>query len=209
MTPVDKTFSIRSIFAWGLLNWLILALGASGFPIWSHHPLPRESVSFFELICGQMVLISLLFPVLTRTPWTLAINLVLIVPIDELGTILSNLNQLQALRCFGCMLIWAIGLAGWRWALGTERQHPMVIAVASCFTLGGAVLDYLRWETIAATGSQNGFRPLSILPNLCLLARTPLPLACCEAGLPALSLLTWLGVRRLFKRRSISLHQTC
>ena len=72
-------------------------IGGRRFPPLVASSFPAGVVEFLRLICGQMVLISLLFPALARTPWTLAINLVLILPVDELGAILSNLNQMQVL----------------------------------------------------------------------------------------------------------------
>src|ERR1039457_1137742 len=93
-----KLISARSVFIWGLLNAAILAIGAAGLPLWAHHPFPRESLAFHEIICGQLLLGALLFPILARTPWTLAINLAFILPMNELGGFLSNLSQGQILQ---------------------------------------------------------------------------------------------------------------
>jgi len=144
----------------------ILGIGACGFPLWAHHPLPRESLAFPELLCGQILILSMLFPILTQIGWLLAINLALMVPFDELAGLLSNTPQTIIAKC-GCSVgLWMVGLAGWRMALKDYRSYLFVIMVALLFTAGGAVADYLRWEATAAAGI-NHFSAISFLPNLC------------------------------------------
>jgi hypothetical protein len=198
--------SIRSVFIWALLNWAILGFGAVGFPVWAHHPFPRESIAFYELICAQTVLISLFFPLLAATRWTLAINFSLMLPVDELGGLLSNLGQGAVLRCYGCVGIWLLGLGVGAWMVKRERIHLLIICAASCFTLGGAILDYLRWEISTASGESNGFTPLSLLPSLCGLAANSSSIAWAEAALPATIAVIGIVIKATFRTPSTSLH---
>ena len=47
----------------------------------------------------------------------------LMLPIDELGGLLSNLDQIGMVRCYACVAIWMIGLGIWRHLLKSERHQ--------------------------------------------------------------------------------------
>jgi hypothetical protein len=149
-----------------LANLALLGLGVSGFPLWAHHPAPKESICFFELICGQVILSSLIFPKLTPTLCTLFANLSMLIPFAALAGFMSNLSQIQILRGTGCVGLWMAGLAFCRKLLVNDRQVMIAIALASLFTAGGAILDYLRWEAVAISGATGPFKPISFLPKL-------------------------------------------
>jgi hypothetical protein len=191
MTPAinkvaKEPVRLRSVLLWGLLNLILLGLGVSGYPLWSHHPAPKESICCFELICGQVILSGLLFPYLAPTVWTLVANVMLLVPFAELAGIMSNLSQAQMLRGFACVALWLAGLGFWRFLLAARGQL-IAICLATLFTVGGVVFDYLRWETVANSGVSELFAPLSFLPKLVQNTQNGDSGCWMEAALPLLS----------------------
>jgi hypothetical protein len=208
VTPSSNSqlLSIRSVLAWGAVNLALLTIGAAGLPLWAHHPFPRESLAFYELICGQTLLVSMLFPLLAQTRWTLAINLAILLPMDELGGLLSTLDQAGILRCWFCVGIWVAGLGVCSRLLDLERRKLAVVALASCMTAGGAVVDYLRWEAAAINSQSNSFAPVSLLPCLCDLVLHFNPKPWIWAAIPAIGAMIGFFIKRIAIRRSTSLH---
>jgi hypothetical protein len=196
----------RGIFVWGFLNLALLGIGAAGLPVWAHHPFPRESLTFYELICGQMLLASMLFPLLAETRWSLAINLALLVPIDELGGLLSNLDQSGILKCWLCVGIWIAGLGTWNRILIQDRAKLGIAALAIFMTAGGSVLDYLRWEAASIAGGSGSFSPISLPPCACDLILHFDPKAWIQASVPAVLATIWFFISRWANRPSTSLH---
>jgi hypothetical protein len=193
-----------SVLAWGVVNLVLLGIGASKLPLWVHHPYPRESLALQELLCGQVLLASLFFPLIAASG-SLLINLAVMLPIDELGGMMSNASQMQVLRCYAWVCLWIVGLAGC--GMVWKRPEPRIIAsaLASIFTIGGAVLDYLRWEAAAARGQGSSFQPLSLLPFFGRFCQDMNPVTWVLAVLIPL----WLGVVLVLpwrqNRHSISL----
>jgi hypothetical protein len=202
-----RSVSIRSVLTWGSVNWVILAVGAVGWPLWAHHPFPRESLSFYELICGQVIVSSMLFGVIAGNRWTLLVNLALILPMDELAGLSSNTPQLQILGGATMVSWWIIGLWILKNACRSEAMRLGVVAAASLFTMGGAIFDYLRCESAAAAGVTNAYQSLSLLPNLCRGGFPSASTTWVQASLPAIFGLLGFGFCRFVKSPSTSLHK--
>jgi hypothetical protein len=196
MTPPIEGIRLRSVLLWGLVNLALLGLGVSGFSLWAHHPAPKESICFFVLICGQVLIASLIFPYLAPTIWTLAVNLLMLIPLAELAGLMSNLSQMQILRSIACVGLWIGGLACWKQLL-SERRQLIVIALASLFCIGGGILDYLRWEAVANSGAPATIAGVSFMPKL--VHNTQFGEAGCwvEAGLPLILAAIWAGMLRV------------
>jgi hypothetical protein len=196
MTPPIEGIRLRSVLLWGLANLALLGLGVSGFSLWAHHPAPKESICFFVLICGQVLVASLIFPKLAATIWTLVVNLLMLIPFAELAGSMSNLNQAQILRGIGSVGLWFFGLACWKGLL-SDRKLLIVIALAGLFTVGGAILDYLRWEAVANSGASATFHAISLMPRL--VQNTQFGEAGCwvEACLPLILAAFWAGLLRV------------
>lgn len=175
---------LPSVAAWGLLQLAILGIGAGGFPLWAHHPLPRESLGFQEMLCGQTLLIAMLFPVLTGSVWAVVLNLLLVVPFDELSGLLSVMTQATIFEGFACVALWMIGLAGWRRMLKSENQQLVGSMTALLFTAGGVLMDYLHWEKSLAEDQGASFRAISLLARLCSPAGLSSPATWALAGSP-------------------------
>jgi hypothetical protein len=207
-TPTNKI--ILPVAIWGLLQLALLGIGASEFPLWAHHPLPRESLAIQELVCGQTLFIAMLFPILGHSGWAMAVNLALMLPFDELAGLLSNTPQGVITRFVAVAGLWLAGLASWHLWFKDDRVYQTVLVAAVLFTAGGAFIDYCRWESSFAEGQTNPFSPLSILPNICDLAHENGWKSWLEAAVPLVALLAVAVPSTLIKKRlkglSTSLH---
>jgi len=197
MIPANK--QLLSAAIWGFIQLGLLGIGASGFPLWAHHPLPHESLSLPVLLCGQTIFISLLFPAIVPTIPTLAMGLLLMIPMDELAGMLSNTPQPAISRGFACVGVWMIGLGGWNWIARDSKKQLVVSGLGILLTAGGAVLDYLRWEASTTVGRSSDFYPISILPRLCKFTAGESAMPWLQLSLPGLSVLVAVLVLRLQK----------
>jgi hypothetical protein len=204
MTQANK--HLWPVAIWGFLQLGLLGIGASGFPLWAHHPFPRESLALPILLCGQVVLINLQLPKLSGQASTLGI--VLMLPIDELAGLLSNSSQTEILTGFACVGLWFLGLAIWLGILRNPKLELTLGMLAMLWTVGGAILDYLRWEFNASTGTI--FTPVSLLPGLCRTIQAAAPAPWLQVSTPMLAGLIVMAVLSLLRRGptppSTSLH---
>lgn len=184
-----KRQMLASVATWGLLQLALLGIGATGVPLWAHHPLPRESPALPVLLCGQVLVIAMLFPPLGESIWAIVINLVLMLPFDALAGLLSNSPRMAMLRGFGAVGMWLLGLTAWRRILGDSRWNQSIVTGALLFSAGGAMWDYLRWEAALADGRGSSFSALSILPGICHLLGENRVLVWLECAAPLLLLL--------------------
>jgi hypothetical protein len=215
--PSSTAAPHQSVAIWALVQLALLGIGATGFPLWAHHPLPRESLALPELLCGQILIIAMLFPLLGISAWAIAINLMLMLPFDALAGLLSSTPRVSMLRGFGAAGLWLLGLTGWRRFLDRSSpgsDHPagalfseskqcprgttatrnrfnhLVVTAALLFTAGGAIWDYLRWEAALSDGRGGSFTALSILPQTCHFLGENTWLAWLECATPLLLLLS-------------------
>lgn len=167
MTPVNKQGLAAA--TWGLLQLIILALGASGFAMWSHHPLPRQSLALEELLCGQMLIAGLLAPALFPGTWGIAIGLGLSLAMDELAGLLSSCPQIAVATSFIILATWVVLLKAILAFCHSDVGTTLVTAAATLFLIGGTLLDYLRLE--AASSGERILPPLGPLSEICLLIK--------------------------------------
>jgi hypothetical protein len=206
----STALQLRSVAIWALLQLALLGIGAAGFPLWAHHPLPHESLALPEVLCGQIFIIAMLFPLLGNSILSIAINLVMMLPFDAFAGLLSSTPRLATLRGFGAVGLWLLGLTGWRRFLGESRFNHFGVTIAVVFSAGGAIWDYVRWET-ALTDGRRSFSALTILPEICRLLGENTWLAWLECATPLLLLLPVAILSTLLHRGpkspSTSLHQ--
>ena len=205
MIPSVKSASNYRSTTWVFLQLLLLACGAGGAPLWSHHGFPREAWALQEMVCGQAILIGLLNPFVAANGRTLIINIAILMPMDELAGLLSN--SPQAVICFSilCLSLWFAGLAGCLWLVRGTTSAMLITCFAAIFTLGGVVLDYLRAEAFANNGNGGSFHPISLLPALCSIGSGGPARALLESIFPIIVGLALLIVNRL-RVPSTSLH---
>jgi hypothetical protein len=200
MIPANKQLSAAAI--WGFLQLALLGIGASGFPLWSHHPLPRESLALPVLLVGQAIFLALLFAVITPTISSLEIGLFLMLPMDELAGMFSNSPQGIIFKAFIGVGVWMTGLAGLGWLLRDPRQQLAVSAMAALLTAGGAILDYLRWEASTLPGHSGIFSPITLLPKL-IRSDNGADWPWLQCSLPAIAAVMLMALFRIVQRAPI------
>src|SRR5438309_11262832 len=96
---------------WIVLQLLALALGASGAPLWAHHPLPRESLAAAVVFSGQIIALALLFPLLLPNRITSLAVAVMALPFIQLGGLLSGTSETSLMAASAYVELWLVGLA--------------------------------------------------------------------------------------------------
>jgi hypothetical protein len=205
MIQTSNPFSPLAI--WGFAQLCFLGIGVSGFPLWAHHPVPRESLAFPVLLCGQAVFACWVGPALGRD-WRLVIlGLLVMGPMDQLAGVLSHAPQFNLMKGLACNSLWLVGLM----VLGRVLHHPRAMAavggLAILFLVGGAVIDYLRWEAAATYGISSIRLAISLLPQLYKSPENTSALLWIEASLPLLAAGLISVFSRYPKAISTSLHQ--
>jgi hypothetical protein len=185
MTQPSK--HLPAIATWGFIQVALLGIGASGFPLWAHHPFPRESAALPVLLCGQVLLIGILFPNFVFDAKGLAVASALMFPLDELAGLLSSSPQTIVCMGYACGLLWMVGVVAWGRMLTGPRKQIVVAMLLTLMTAGGAVFDYLRWEASAIEGKAGRFSPISLLPNLCKLTLGEFTAPTIQIALPAVT----------------------
>jgi hypothetical protein len=202
MVQTDKQF--LRLLAWGILQLAILGIGASGFPLWAHHPFPRESLALQEMLVGQAIILAGLFPVLMDRPRDVVIATALMIPMDQLAGLLSNSPQISIWSGFGCLTLWLVGLGGWAVFLKESGRQTLVTGLAMLLLIGGGILDYLRWETAATNGQSSAFLPISLLPHLYWGVKGPSARLWIQAGMPLAALTVTRTIQLVTAGRSPS-----
>jgi hypothetical protein len=201
MIPPNKQFS--GFATWGFLQVFLLVICASAFPLWTHHPFPRESLAFEEMICGQALIFAILGPYLATGARGLAMAVAVTLPIDELAGLLADLPQAMILKGFVSISIWIIGLAGLTGLLKGSGQL-WILMLGMLYTAGGAILDYLRAEARAGQNRPTDWNPISLLPNICLIIKHQSRLGWAEVSLPLLLSILVRITRKLSPRAQIA-----
>jgi hypothetical protein len=140
MTPANN-IGLSPVLIWGGIQIALLGICAGEFPLWLHHPYPRESAAIEVMWCGQVLSIALLAPVLFRSGWVTVMGIVMMAAMDELAGVFSNCPQFILAKGFVCVIAWLIGLAGLSWMNQDVRYQLLVNTVAILVVAGGALLD--------------------------------------------------------------------
>jgi hypothetical protein len=134
-----------------LLLWLVIQLGAIliaalRVPLAAGYPEPAERLAPYLLLAVQVAAVGMLFPFLLRD-WRSAVQVVTTaVPFQLSAGYLAGLAVRAMLPAMTFALSWIVVLAIWRTSLRTRQTRVSGICLATCLTLGGGILRYLRLE---------------------------------------------------------------
>lgn len=150
-SPSDQgapPFSIPALVIWLTVQLLALGLAAARVPLWARSPAPGDELATDFMLVTQVVVAGLLFPVLLVNIRTTATMILTAAVFIELAGLLAGIPRGRMALAWGALSIWMITL--WlivplvrrgRWAT------MLAIAFATCLTLGGPLLLYLRAES--------------------------------------------------------------
>jgi hypothetical protein len=193
-----------------LLLWLLVQLGAIVIavlrvPLAAAYPEPAERLAPHLLLAVQVIAAGILFPFLLRDWRTAAQVVATAVPFQLASAYLAGVGARGMLPAMTFVLSWIVVLAVWRPCLTLHRMRALAISIATCLTLGGGVLRYLRLE-FGRGSSDTSFETASpLLTTLAALGG--------ESTSPGWLLLGGLGLgavitvvfRRHFRRRTVRL----
>lgn len=151
-----------------LLLWLLIQLGAIllvvlRVPLAAGYPEPAERLAPHLLLAVQVVAAGMLFPFLLRD-WRAAVQVIATaVPFQLASGYLAGIEARAMLPAMAFCLSWILLLALWRPSLGTARARMLGVSVATCLTLGGGILHYLRLEFAAGSSPGTPFETASPL----------------------------------------------
>ncbi len=183
----------------------LLAIGASNLSLWAHPPTPRESIAFPILLCGQITLLGLYPPLASSFVDALVLRLFMALPFEELAGLLSNTPQTRIFQSLIVLSLWMIALAGWQRLLA--ERISAVAGLATLYTVGGVIADYLHAESLAAGNLPAQALTRSFLPTLCAPdANSPLTLWAWASAPLLLLLFTAPLVKSSKQRNEASFH---
>ncbi len=133
-----------------LLGWLLpqligLSLAAARVPLWARVPPPGEQFALDFILAIQTAAAAFLLPLLSH--WRTAVCV--IVSGWPLAVVAAGLSASEPRAIVVAEIhvgFWIAAVAAWSFILRTERQRAFACAIAVFWTLGGAMLFYLRLE---------------------------------------------------------------
>ena len=151
-----------------LLLWLVvqlcaILLAALRVPLAAVYPEPAERLAPHLLLGVQVVAAGMLFPFLLRDRQAAVQVMATAIPFQLAAGYLGGFTAREMLPAIAFGLTWILVLAIWRRALPAPSAQLIGTSVATCLTLGGGILRYLRLEFGADRNPVSGFENASPL----------------------------------------------
>lgn len=112
------------------------------------------------MVAAQIVGISLLFPSLHADVRLSVICVAVTWPFLQLAGLLASTPERNLVTASCLLTVWMAGLAGLARQLTSTRARLITVALATGFSLGGAVLFYLHIESVQERPPSTAFGPL-------------------------------------------------
>jgi hypothetical protein len=134
-----------------LLLWLAIQLGAIllaalRVPLAAAYPEPAERLAVHVLLAVQVIAAGMLFPLLLRDWRSTLQTIATAVPFQFAACYLAGFDARAMAPAITFVLSWIVVLAMWAATLGSRRATMVGVILATCLTLGGGILCYLRLE---------------------------------------------------------------
>jgi hypothetical protein len=138
---------------WLLPQMIALAISALRVPLWARFPQPGEWLALAVMLAVQSAMAALMLPILDD--WSTAgIFLLASWPMALIAGSLSATPIQQTIAGELYVSVWIVAIAVWSRVCG--RRRNLACAVASCWSIGGALLLYLRTEFAPGNGPLSG-----------------------------------------------------
>jgi hypothetical protein len=138
---------------WLVMHLIVVALAAARVPLAARYPEPAEQLAPHLLLCVQIIATGLLFPWLLRDARTTAQILATALPFQLAAAFLSGNSIRHTVPAIAYVDGFIAVLAIWSPVLRSNLAQSLGIALASCLTLGGGMLRYLRVEYSGGRGA--------------------------------------------------------
>lgn len=149
---------------WLLVQLGVIALAAARVPLAAQYPEPAEWFAPHLLLSTQILVASLLFPLLLRDARCAAAIIATAIPFQVAAAYLAGLSAREIVLPSALADAWLIALALWPPLLQTRRARAVGVGLATFVALGVALLHYVRLEFSATP--ETGFAPERVSPLL-------------------------------------------
>jgi hypothetical protein len=143
--------STAQLVVWLALQLIVIALGAARVPLAARYPAPAEQLAPHLLLCTQVIVVSLLFPWLLNDVRAAVQALATALPFQLASAYLAGNSAREILGALAFVDGFILVLAVWRPLLRSSFAQSLGVSLASCLTLGGGMLRYLRVEYSGGT----------------------------------------------------------
>jgi glycerol uptake facilitator-like aquaporin len=155
-------------FTGPLLVWLgvqlaVIALAAARVPLAAQYVEPAEHLALHLVLGVQVVVVSLLFPLLLRDVRSVTQIVATAIPFQLAAAYLAGHGVNNVFQPAGFVGAWVVTLAVWATCLRSIPAQVLGVAVASFLTLGLATSRYLRLEFSASQHPDATFESASPL----------------------------------------------
>jgi hypothetical protein len=145
----SDTSTFFRLALWLLPQMIALAISALRVPLWARFPQPGEWLALAVMLAVQSAMAALMLPILDDWPTAGVIALAG----WPMALIAGSLSATPMQRTIGGELYigsWIAAIA--IWSRVCPRQRNLACAMAICWSIGGALLLYLRTEFAPANG---------------------------------------------------------
>jgi hypothetical protein len=160
-----RSSSTAQLIVWLGAQLVVLTLAAARLPLAARYPQPAEQLAPNLLLCAQLILASLLFPWMLRGVRCVAQILAAALPLQLASAYLAGTSAREVAGALAYVDSFVIVLSLWCPLLRSSRAQSLGIALASCLTLGGGMLRYLRVEYSGGSGAPHTWEIVTPLPS--------------------------------------------
>jgi hypothetical protein len=130
-------------------------------PLAAKYPEPAEHLAPHLILAAQIAGAGVLFPLVMRGRLAAVQLIATALPFQLAAGYLAGLSTAAMAEPAIAVGLWLVALGAWGACLSSARSRMLGVAMASCLSLGGGLLHYLRLEF--APGSAGGFESASPL----------------------------------------------
>jgi hypothetical protein len=194
--------STAQLLLWLAIQLAAILLAALQIPLAARYPEPAERLAPQLLLAVQVIGAGMLFPFLLRD-WRHAVNIAAPgFPFQLAAAYLGGLATREILPASVFVGAWILILTLWRACLRSPGAQMIGVLLATCLTLGGGILRYLRLEFSLTSAAEPTFETASpLLTTLAAVEGNPT-----VAGWLLLAGLLLAGVGTLAIRRFVRTH---
>jgi hypothetical protein len=142
----SRSSSTAQLIVWLGTQLAVLTIAAARLPLAARYPQPAEQLTPNLLLSAQLIMASLLFPWMLRGARCIAQILAAALPFQLASAYLAGTSAREVAGAVAYVDSFVIVLGLWSPVLRSSLTQSLGIALASCVTLGGGMLRYLRVE---------------------------------------------------------------
>ena len=153
MTAKPAASATAPLIVWLILQLLVLGIATLRIPLAARYPEPAETLALHLMLSAQGVGAAMMFPFLLRDARCAVQVLAAAVPFQLAAAHLAGRGVWESIDAMLFVDAWILTLAIWSAALRSDRLRAIGVCVATCLTLGGGILQYIRGEFASDSNS--------------------------------------------------------